>query len=54
MTDTDRTAANDLTYCHLCMDTGRVRGLDETGAATVDPCVLCHPDRLAAKLERSR
>jgi len=39
-------AANERIYCRLCMDTGRVRGLTQDGQTTIDPCVLCHPERL--------
>lgn len=38
--------ANDEIYCRLCNDTGRVRGLNEDLLPTINPCVLCYPEKL--------
>jgi hypothetical protein len=46
-------SANEPVYCRLCGDTGRVRGLDEDLKPTIDPCVLCHPERLGLEKERT-
>lgn len=42
----DIKSANDKIYCRLCCDTGRVCELDEDLQPTIDPCVLCHPEKL--------
>lgn len=46
-------SANDAVYCWLCMNSGRVRGLDENDEPCIDPCVLCHPERLGFEPNRA-